>query len=160
MISTRETVYQALFDLLSSTPGFVSYFRKIVPVANISSGQQPALMMRQVTEQRQVKQFGAPPKYILTVEIILLIQSPTVAIDSTPAASINPLIDAVETQLTADPPLLSIDGKTLLGKDGILNLGLDNVERVWIEGLIEIFEAVEGSNDQSVVVIPVHISCV
>lgn len=145
MIVARDQVYAALFDLLKQTPGFSSYWRRFVPLKQLSSAQRPALMMRQVNEN-VTGMFGAPSKYKLLIDVLILASTPASPINSVPSSILNPLIDAIETQLQPTNDVYR------------LALGQSNISRVWIEGLIEIEEAI--SDDVSIAMIPIVVVCV
>ena len=154
----REQLYIALFAFLSKTPGFSSYYRRFVPLAQIGGAKMPALMMRQTNEQRHVNAPGQPAKYTVSVDLLVLCQTPTATGDSVPASTLNPLVDAVEAMF--DPQTGGETIWTPLGAamaDNVQTLGLSNVSRVWIEGNIEFEEAVQGSTDISAALIPLHI---
>lgn len=144
MLTARDEVYQALFDLLSQTPGFASYWRRFPNIDQLKSAQKPALLMRQQRETL-TSHFAAPPKYHIYVQLCIVVQT-SVSRGATPAEDINPLIDAIEQALTPD-------------FTGRLRLGMpDNVSRCWIEGDIQYFEAV--NEDMSYVYVPVNIIAV
>lgn len=145
MIGTRESVYSAIFDLLSSTPGFASYWRRIPPVEQLNTAQKPALLMRQKTEQ-VTAYFAMPSKYHILIEVCIVVQTPVGPIDAVPAIAINELIDAIELQLAPST------------SDGRLTLGNVNIERVWIEGVVDIFEAI--TEDTSYAFVPIHVIAV
>lgn len=141
MLASREAVYGALFNLLSTTPGFASYWRQIPPISQLSNAQLPALMMRQKSEQAIPGGYAMPNKYVVTVELCIAASTPVSSSEVIPAEILNPLIDAVEAQL--EPNIVT----------GRLNFNDVNVSDVVISGIIEYFEAI--SDDTSYAYIPI-----
>jgi len=136
---TRETVYAAVFALVSSVSGFNTASRKVRHWADVAPPEQPALFQVQKMESYEPTP-RLPPKRRFSVDLYLYAHSddPSIA----PSSILNPLIDAVEAALAPDP----VDGLQTLG-------GL--VEHAWISTRIETDEGVLG--DQAVVIVPVEI---
>jgi hypothetical protein len=145
MIGSREDIYQALFNRLSATSGFNSYWRKYPQLDLVNTAQMPALCMRQVNEQVTAK-FGMPNQYKLMVELCIICHTSVSPIDQVPASVFNPLVDAVEAQLAPSTA------------NGKLDFGIPNVSRVWIEGEIRYYGAI--SEDKSFIEIPISIVAV
>jgi hypothetical protein len=147
MLITREQLYIGVFNLLSTASGFNSYWRRFVPVQQLTSPQMPALMMRELREQR-TEGFALPPKYTVDIDVGIICETQSDMSGLLPAAVINPLLDNVEAVL--DPPPTP---------EYVVTLGLDGVSRIWIEGNIEILETVPGSTDRTFALIPVRVIC-
>lgn len=143
MIS-REPIYAALFDLVTSAADFVTTGRRLRHWNELTPAEQPALFMRQKSEVAAIPRLGAPTVWRLSVELHLYAHEsdPYAA----PASVLNPLIDAVEAALA--PPVAT----------GMQNLGLpDMVQHAYIAGKIVADEGV--LRDQIAAVIPVEILC-
>ena len=137
----RESIYAAMFALVSSVPGVKYASRRLKSFAEIAQGDQPALFMEQKTEQSQA-QTMLPSKWTLTVDLMVFVSTGGLDPNVVPASVLNPVLDAITAALRPPPAL----GEQTLG-------GM--VTRCRIEGAIEIVEGVQG--DQSFAVIPVQI---
>lgn len=147
MFLTREQLYIAIFELLATTPGFNSYWRRFMPIQQLTPPQMPALMMRELREHVQ-GQRGLPPKYTLDIDVAIICETQSDLTGFLPAEVLNPLIDNVETVLMPKPSW-----------DYVTTLDLEGVSRIWIDGNIEILESIPGSSDRSFCLIPLRVVC-
>jgi len=139
MNRSRESIYSALFALVSGAAPFVTTSRRVQLINTMQPSQLPALFQQQVGEDtQQVK--GIPPKYRLSVELAIYAFNP----DQNGAASpqLNALIDAVEAALAPDPAT------------GVQTLG-GLVSHCFINGKTEIFEGDLGNRAAAVVPIDI-----
>jgi hypothetical protein len=97
---TREPIYAALFTALSTLPGFATKSRRLRHWSDVTPAEQPTLFQVQRRETPH-ETTGVPPRWTLTVDLFLYAHGsdPT----ATPAALINPLVDAIEALLQAAP---------------------------------------------------------
>lgn len=140
----REPIYAALFGLVEAAGDFVTVGRRLRHWSDVAPAEQPALFMSQKSESAAVQALGAPTVWTLSVDLYVYVHSsdPHLA----PATLLNPLIDAVEAALRADPVT------------GAQNLGLPaTVQHAYIAGKIATDEGVLG--DQAVAIVPVEILC-
>jgi len=124
MNHSRETIYAALFALVSGAADFVTTGRKAQIMTQMQPSQLPALYQEQVSEETQQVN-GIPPKYTLRVDIIIYALNPDATQPSTP--QLNALIDALEATLAPSP----VTQRQTLG-------GL--VSHCFINGKTQIFE--------------------
>jgi hypothetical protein len=102
MRAPREQIYQAFFDLVSQAPGLVTFSRRLKPFTNVPAEEQPALFVEQVSEDAVYSGKGVPYKWDLTLFVILY---DYVGDDYTsPYQQLNPIMDAIEKMLPANPP--------------------------------------------------------
>ena len=140
----REPIYAALFALVAGAAGFVTTARRLRHWSAVTPAEQPALFMRQKTEQAAVPTLGAPTVWKLGAEFYVYAHSsdPYAA----PASVLNPLIDAVEAALAP------------LAAAGLQDLGLPAmVQHAYIAGRIATDEGL--LRDQAVAIIPIEILC-
>jgi hypothetical protein len=141
----REAIYQALFTLAAGAAQFATVERRWRHWSEVTPAEQPALLMRQKSEFAAVKALGAPIVWTLAVELCVYAHSSDPY--TTPAAILNPLVDAVEAALL--PPAAT----------GLQTLGLPQfVQHAWIAGKLASDEG--ALRDQAVAIIPVQILCV
>jgi hypothetical protein len=141
----RETIYQALFTLAAGAGEFATVERRWRHWSEVTPAEQPALFMRQKSEFAVAKALGTPIVWTLSVELCLYAHASDPY--TTPAALLNPLVDAVEAALL--PPIAT----------GLQTLGLPQmVQHAWIAGKIASDEG--ALRDQAVAIIPVQIFCV
>lgn len=139
-----ETIYQALFNRLSGIDGFVTTSRRLKHFNNVAPDARPALFITQ-GNQTEVPVKGLDAKVELEAEVYIYIHENDPAIP--PSIQLNQLIDQVRTKLAPDYPDMC-EYQTLGGL----------VEHCWVEGTIEVFEAVEGMlDDQGIAIIPIRI---
>lgn len=115
---TREQVYTALFDVLQTAEGFMTFSRRMLDYSAISPGLMPILMLWEQPEEAIFPHRGLPVDiWEAAVVIVFKNASRVTAGDPTsavPGATIlNPLIDAVRTALAPDDPMTN--GLTLGG---------------------------------------------
>ena len=147
----REAVYAALFSYVqgaltaSPTPA-VTVSRVPVHYSAIDASQMPAVYQMQKGESI-VRKRGLDSKYTLRVDLLVYTAGSS---DSTvpPSTQINNIIDTIDAALSVK-----------LGPENNQTLGLPNVvQHAWIEGDVQIFEAVSATGlSTSVAIIPVHI---
>jgi hypothetical protein len=143
-VITREPIYAALFALAAGAANFVTVERRWRHWSEVTPAEQPALFMRQTGERAAVKALGAPPVWTLAAELCLYAHASDPY--GTPAALLNPLVDAVEAALAP------------LAATGLQTLGLPQfVQHAWIAGRIATDEG--ALRDQAVAVVPVQILC-
>jgi hypothetical protein len=141
-VTSRETIYAALFSLVSAVPGLTSASRRVRHWNEVPAAEQPALIMEQVGETAQYQSWTMPPRWVLHVDLALYVN---VGGDqqASPQALLNPFIDAVAAAL-APPP-----GQEMQTLGGLVNA-------CRLAGKIEIV----GGGDwgpQAVALIPVEI---
>jgi len=142
---SRETVYAALFALVTSVPGIRTQSRRLIHWADVNAADQPALFQVQSHQAPQQTGRGMPPKWLLRAELYLYANAgsdPHVI----PAQQLNTLIDAIEAAL-----------KPATGNDIIQNVqtlgGI--VSHCWLDGEIEVFDGALG--EQAVAIVPISI---
>ena len=140
----RETIYSALFNLLSNAAVFQTTSRRLQHWSDVPAISQPALFMAQKRELAQTVP-PLPTVWTLVVDVYVYVNTGNNVNDTVPASLINPLIDALTATLAPDP----ITNKQTLG-------GL--VQHAWIEGEIITDEGWLG--DQAIAVIPIYIKYV
>lgn len=142
----RETVAQALFDLVSAATGQVvdlqTSGRVLRSFDQVEPAEMPALFQVQRTETGVRPGEGLPSKRTMHFQFFLYI-SENVDVNAVPSRQINNMIDAIETALA--PNVMT--GKLTLG-----NL----VSHAWIEGNIEVYEGVT-TDGKSVAIIPIAV---
>lgn len=144
----RERIYAALWEVASQSSNFTTASRRLRHWSDVAPAEQPALFMAQkgqIAAERQSAFNIPPPVYTLEAEFYIYVHSedPYMA----PAILLNPLIDALERALAADP----------VSQVNDLNLP-EMVHWVRINGRIETAEGVLG--DQEIAIIPVEIRAV
>lgn len=141
---SRETIYAALFALVSSSASFVTASRKLTHWSDVGPEEHPAIFQRQ-TDETWIVQKGLPPKIQLHVELYIYVHTLSQQLDPTvvPSQMLNPLLDAVDAALAVDDR-----------SNNVLTLG-GLVSHCWIDGKTENFEGMIG--DQAVAIIPVSI---
>jgi hypothetical protein len=141
----REAIYRALFTLAAGAGEFATIERRWRHWSEVTPAEQPALFMRQKSELAAVKALGAPIVWTLAVELCLYAHSSDPR--QTPAALLNPLVDAVEAALLPS------------AASGLQTLGLPQmVQHAYIAGKLATDEG--ALRDQAVAIIPVQILCV
>lgn len=142
---TRETVYAALFALLSNVDGFVTYSRRLKHWSNVIAEEQPALFQVQGHQAPQQTGRGIPPKWLLRAELYVYVNAGK---DSSvvPAISLNKLLDSIEAALKPSTGTDLMQNVQTLG--GI-------VSHCWLDGEIEVFDGALG--EQSIAIVPISI---
>jgi hypothetical protein len=99
----REPIYQALFNLLKQTDGIVTATRG-VPRMGIEQDRAnlPALFMIQRKEEPQRTAKGLPPKWRLSVDVIVMAATGD-SRTSIAMSKINPLLDQIDAALDPQP---------------------------------------------------------
>jgi len=141
----RETIYAALFGLLSGVPGFNKTGRRLLHWSEVAHADQPALFLVQSNQAPQQAGRGLPPKWLLRAELFVYVnvgEDP----NAIPAQQLNTLVDAIDVAL-----------KPAAGSDLVNNVqtlgGL--VSHCWIDGEVEVFDGALGP--QAVAIIPIAI---
>jgi hypothetical protein len=137
----RESIYAALFALVSAVPGINTRSRRLKMWTDVAPADQPALFMAQVGEAAETLT-TLPTRWHLHVELYLYAHTQDSA--QSPASVLNPLVDAIVALIM--PPNQE---KQTLG-------GLAHYCRV--SGQIKTDEGVLG--DQAVAIIPVEVFAV
>lgn len=145
---TREYVYEALFNLLKTVPGFATYTRNFQLWNEFGPAAQPTLIMVGTNQQVTQDASGLRPVWTLSCDLVIYCQSP----DKTkaPLTALNNLIDSIESKLqpfnvgSPDRPVQVLGDTT------------GNIRNCWINGSIQIIEGTlqEG---QAVAIIPIEI---
>jgi hypothetical protein len=139
-----ELIYLALFNRLSSIEGFVTTSRRLRHFNNVQPEQRPALFVTQ-GNQLEVPVKGLDAKVELEAEIYIYIHESEVTVP--PSVQLNQMLDKVRKAIAPDFPEMC-EYQTLGGL----------VEHCWIEGTIEVFEAVENMlDDQGIAIVPIRI---
>ncbi len=139
-----ESIYQALFNRLSGIDGFVTTSRRLRHFNNVQTEERPALFVTQ-GNQTEVPVKGLDAKVELEAEVYIYIHETDKAIP--PSVQLNQMIDKVRNAIAPDFPEMC-EYQTLGGL----------VEHCWIEGTIEVFEAVENMlDDQGIAIVPIRI---
>jgi hypothetical protein len=140
----RETIYSALFALVSGAADFTTAARKLEHWSDVGPEEHPAVFQRQLDEDR-IQQRGLPSKVTLNVELYVYVHTlaQQLAPNITPSQILNPLLDAIDACFPVDDQGNYV--QTLGGQ----------VSHCWISGKTEIFEGMIG--DQAVAIVPVSI---
>ena len=139
-----ESIYQALFNRLSGIDGFKTTSRRLRHFNNVQPEDRPALFVTQ-GNQTEVPVKGLDAKVELEAEVYIYIHETDQAIP--PSVQLNQMIDKVRKAIAPDFPEMC-EYQTLGGL----------VEHCWIEGTIEVFEAVENMlDDQGIAIVPIRI---
>lgn len=140
-----EAIYAALFERLKSKmDGVVTISRRLRHFNNVPVEQRPALFITQGNQQ-EMAVHGLNAKVELAAEIYLYISESDSAVP--PSTQLNLYIDKLRQAIKPEFP--EICKYQTLG-------GL--VEHCWIDGTIEVYEAVENMlDDQGIAIIPIRI---
>jgi hypothetical protein len=118
------------------------HFRPWDGQAKVDSTDQPCLFLRRISEEVvQQRAYGAN-KYVLHYEAWIYARVDNIDITDNPYAQLNPIIDAVDSQITPQPPF---DRNTLSGL----------VDNCRIAGSILIADGID--NGQAVIRIPIDV---
>lgn len=140
-----EAIYQALFEILKSKmDGVVTVSRRLRHFNNVTADERPALFITQGNQQ-EIPVHGLEAKIELQAEVYLYIhESDTV---TPPSTQLNTYIDKLRQAIKPEFPEIC-EYQTLGGM----------VEHCWIDGTIEVYEAVENMlDDQGIAIIPIRI---
>lgn len=93
---SRETIYAALFALLTEAAGFHTVSRVPLPVADIPNANFPVLEQLAAREDATSQGLNLPLKWSIKVQ--LMVYANTANVPNTDAA-LNALLDSIETAL-------------------------------------------------------------
>ena len=148
---TREGIATALFSLLQTIPGVVTFSRTWKNFDQVPAGDQPALFLSKGDERVQQQQSGLLPiwRYEYLVTLYCYQQSSNNSIP--PAAQINNLLDAIEAVLRPITP----PGPP--GMSGVQVLGdtTGRIRHAWIGDTVISDEGVLGP--QSFILFPIEV---
>lgn len=112
MTVTREAVYQALFNKVSSITDFVTAERRLIKPDSVPKEAMPALFQVQVDELSEYEKqiHGTPVKRVFKVDLYIYIHAPdpvynpSTNIGTTiyPSSIINPILDKLDAILKPD----------------------------------------------------------
>ncbi len=146
----REAVYAALFAFVQealNSAGFpaVTASRSAQHYSNVGAESMPAIFQLQKGEL-VIRKRGLDEKVTLQCELLVYTAGSQDGV--TPASTaINNIIDTIDTALSSDTT-----------PENNQNLGMpDVVQHAWIEGKVEVFEAILVNT--SIAIIPIHILC-
>lgn len=146
MMSSRETVYSAVFSVLLEAVtalNFKTVSRRVKLWSEVPVDQQPALFQQQVSEESTSAKAPAPPnKNFLRVDIIIYANAGPDSSESVDP-QLNAAIDAIERVFPSDPRQKSLE------------LRLPGIIDCRIHGIIEFGEG--NLNGQGIVIIPLRI---
>ena len=96
----REAIYSALFALLSTIPGIVTFSRRVRHWTDVPPVEQPALIQEQFEESARYVGRAFPAKWTLSLNLALYVN---VGHDqkAAPSMVLNPLLDAIVAALEA-----------------------------------------------------------
>ncbi len=96
----REAIYSALFALLSTIPGIVTFSRRVRHWTDVPPVEQPALIQEQFEESARYVGRAFPAKWTLSLNLALYVN---VGHDqhAAPSTVLNPLLDAIVAALEA-----------------------------------------------------------
>ena len=141
MLSSRETIYAALFAQFSGLSAIKTATRRLREYQQMLPEQTPALFQLQRKEHAQ-KTTGRPTIWRLHLELYIWIAvGGTIDSTTVPSQVINPITDAIEAAL--DPESAG---------DFYQTLNVVGVEEAHINGEIEIFEDVKGDGSAELIV--------
>lgn len=140
-----EEIYAALFERLKSKiDGVVTISRRLRHFNNVPAEQRPALFITQGNQQ-EMAVHGLNAKVELAAEVYLYISESDSAVP--PSTQLNLYIDKLRQAIKPEFPEMC-EYQTLGGL----------VEHCWIDGTIEVYEAVENMlDDQGIAIIPIRI---
>jgi len=140
-----EAIYQALFDRLSTkVEGLITVSRRLRHFNHVLPVERPAMFITQGNQQEgPVK--GLNAKIELAAEVYLYIHEADK--DKPPSAQLNIFVDRIRAAIKPAFPEMC-EYQTLGG----------TVEHCWIDGTIEVYEAVENMlDDQAIAIVPIRI---
>jgi len=116
----RETIYQAVFNVIKGIPGLLTSSRRTPPTSQVDATLQPAMFFEQIGE-RPTGPRGAPYKWELDGLIVLYAYMGDQ--NGAPVTIINPMVDYIEAAFPGDQNGLPdqlvglVDEVRLLGDD-------------------------------------------
>lgn len=134
----RESIYAALFDLVSAPPQLITVSRKLRHWADVPASERPALFQAQKGEMA-IQQTGLPTKWLFDVDLYIYVSTQGAL---SPGEVLNPILDQIAGTLDYKIPGVP---QTLGGL----------VQWARIEGAIETYEGTLG--DDEVAIVPVKI---
>ncbi|HFX6306079.1 hypothetical protein [Acinetobacter nosocomialis] len=140
-----EEIYQAFFERLSTNvEGLRTASRRLRHFNNVLPDERPAMFITQGNQQ-EVPVHGLDSKVELAAEVYIYIHEADR--DKPPSSQMNIFIDRVREAIKPEHPDVN-ECQTLGGL----------VEHCWIEGTVEVYEAVENMlDDQAIAIIPIRI---
>jgi hypothetical protein len=124
MTASRESIYSALFALVSNSAPFKTKSRRLKLWTDVNAAQKPAIFIAQRGQTYVQGSTATPQKVTLKADIFIYTDAGRDAI-AVPSAALNDLVDAVDAALAGDV----MTGQQTLG-------GL--VAHCWIEGEVMI----------------------
>ena len=119
-MTTRESIYSALYNLLHASASFASASRKFKMYTDLNASDFPALTMAQIHESYKNNGTGLPPSKTFNCEVYVYCSVDQSATGASPASQINTLLDAIDAALAPGP-----NGRQTLG--GLVwNTNIDN----------------------------------
>jgi hypothetical protein len=140
MTAARETIMQALFNLVSASASFVTSSRRLKLWTDVSPSETPAIFMHEVNDG-----YTSGKNYLSIVEMnveLFIYTNPGMADGVIPASVMNPLLDAIDAALAPS----RVTNRQTLG-------GL--VSHCWIDG--KVMKDVGDMDGQGVAIIPIKI---
>lgn len=139
-----ELIYTALFERLKTIEGFTTVSRRLRHFNMVPATERPALFLTQGNQTETPKK-GLKAKIILEAELYVYVS--LLDGEDSVMPQLNELLDKIRVKVAPDYPEMC-EYQTLGGI----------VEHCWLEGTIEIFEAVDGMLDnQAIATIPLKI---
>jgi hypothetical protein len=145
-MNSRESIYAALFSLVSGAAGFTTTSRRLQHIESVQPFQFPCLYQHQIVESWSQPVGNLPPIGILQVELWVYVYSADETVSH--SVQLNPLVDALVAALKL-PPTPTQFGKQDLG-------GL--IESVTLNGSISYAEGALA--DRGIAHIPLNIRLV
>lgn len=137
-LQSRETAFEALFNLMSAIPCIKTCTRRLKHWQDTAAEDQPAIYLEHTGEVKQPVR-GLPTRIVLELNLWLYVRS-----EGNPVGPVlNPVLDSIEQALSPKN-----DGDHTLTLGGL-------VHHCWIEGQTQIFEGDLG--EEAVAIIPVKL---
>jgi hypothetical protein len=138
LVQSRETVYEALFDLLQELPGIRTCTRRLKSWQDTAGEDQPAIYMQHTGEVTNPVR-GQPSRIVLEVSLWIYVKSEGEDV----GPILNPILDLIGS--TFEPKQ---DGDHAMTLNGL-------VHHCWIEGQTQIFEGDLG--EEAVAIVPIKL---
>ena len=139
-----EAIYQALFERLQNIEGVVTASRRLRHFNHVQPEERPALFITQ-GNQLETPVKGLDAKIELEAAVYVYVFEADQAL--APSTQLNQYIDKVREAIQPDYPEIC-EYQTLGGL----------VEHCWVDGTVEVYEAVENMIDgQGIAIIPIRI---